>query len=123
MKYLKLGHEYVRDHLKTIEGGTAVCLFAIWLDARSQAAQATKAEPSEDRVPDHELLEYIEELEPGHTLHRLLTELVLLRALTDMPVDATSCAMCADGVGREYGYHEVDGKQIECPALKSDSLP
>lgn len=122
-KYLNLGREYVRDHLKTIEGGTAVCLFAIWLDSRTQAAETAKVEPSKDRVPDHELREYIEELEPGHTFHRLLTELALLRALTDMPVAATetgltACAMCADGVGREYGYHMVNGEQIECPAVK-----
>lgn len=122
-KYLNLGREYVRDHLKTIEGGTAVCLFAIWLDARTQAAETAKVEPAKDRVPDHELREYIEELEPGHTFHRLLTELALLRALTDMPVAATetgltACAMCADGVGREYGYHMVNGEQIECPAVK-----
>jgi hypothetical protein len=29
----------------------------------------------------------------------------------------TPCAMCADGIAREHGYHEVDGEQIECPAL------
>jgi hypothetical protein len=45
------------------------------------------------------------------------------RSAQKATAETSFCSMCADGIGREYGFHDIDGKQVECPAVKTSGEP